>query len=250
MSPGPARQRSLRQRAWGKLGRELGKLVDRAYFRHDGGTERPVFFDVGTTHPALRVIDDNYDTIREELLAILPHMQGIPRYHEVDGAQYAISSPGTAAWRTFFVSLRGVGERLPNRARCPRTAEIVERVPGLLGAFFSILEPGKSVPAHDGPHYYYLRYHTAFVVPREKPPRIRVKDRYYTWKERESVLFDDSWNHEVHNEADEVRVVLITDFLRPGTWYLRALFRLHVACLWRSVDEGDVQELFEKVALR
>jgi aspartyl/asparaginyl beta-hydroxylase (cupin superfamily) len=243
-------KRSLRQRAWGRLGRGLGKLVDRGFFRHAGGERRPVFFDVERTQPALRVIDQNYDVIRQELMAILPRKDSIPRYHEVDGSQYAISAQGEAAWRTFFVSLSGVGERLPNRALCPRTAEIVERIPGLLDAFFSILEPGKSVPAHDGPHLYYLRYHTAFVVPRENPPRLRVKDQYYTWKERESVLFDDSWNHEVENHAREVRVVLITDFLRPAPWYLRTLFRLHIACILRSVDEHDVQELFQKVAIK
>ncbi len=244
------RKRSLTQRAWGKLGRGLGKLVDRAYYRHAGGEGRPVFFDVERTHPALRVIDEGYDTIREELLAILPRKDSIPRYHEIDRAQYSISAQGNAAWRTFFVSLSGVGDRLPNRQQCPRTAQIVERIPGLLQAFFSILEPKKSVPAHDGPHHYYLRYHTGFVVPREKPPQIRVKDQFYTWKERESVLFDDSWNHEVFNEAEEVRVVLITDFLRPGPWYLRALFRLHVFSILQSVDEDDTQDLFEKVAIK
>jgi aspartyl/asparaginyl beta-hydroxylase (cupin superfamily) len=44
---------------------------------------------------------------------------------------------------------------------------------------------------------------------------MRVKDRYHTWREGESLLFDDSWNHEVVNESDGIRVILIVDILRP-----------------------------------
>ena len=99
-------------------------------------------------------------------------------------------------------------------------------MPGVLGAFFSILDPKKTVPAHEGPFMGYLRYHLALVVPEEKPPTIRVKDRFHTWKERESVVFDDSWEHEVLNESEGQRVVLIVDFMRPMPW------PLHLANRW------------------
>jgi aspartyl/asparaginyl beta-hydroxylase (cupin superfamily) len=92
-------------------------------------------------------------------------------------------------------------------------------------AFFSILEPGKVVPAHNGPFFGFLRYHLGMVVPTDKPPSIRVRDQVYTWKERESVMFDDSWNHEVMNESEQYRVVLCVDVLRPMPWPLSALNR-------------------------
>ena len=50
----------------------------------------------------------------------------------------------------------------------PRTEDrlaALRQVPNLLGAFFSILDPGKSIPAHDGPYTGYLRYHLALKVP-------------------------------------------------------------------------------------
>ena len=53
------------------------------------------------------------------------------------------------------------------------------------------------------------------MVPDKNPPSIRLKDQVYTWKEGESVLFDDSWNHEVYNECENDRVVLIVDIRRP-----------------------------------
>lgn len=52
-------------------------------------------------------------------------------------------------------------------------------------------------------------------MPRERPPHIRVAGQAYTSKEGEGVLFDDSWPHEVVNDASEPRVVLIVDVPRP-----------------------------------
>ena len=78
-----------------------------------------------------------------------------------------------------------------------------------------MLEPGKSIPAHHGPYRGYLRYHLGIKVPKESPPSIRLKDQIYHWEEKESVLFDDTWDHEVINKSNQERVVLIIDLLRP-----------------------------------
>ena len=63
-------------------------------------------------------------------------------------------------------------------------------------------------------------------MPEQKPPSIRLKDQLYTWKEGESVLFDDSWNHEVFNECESDRVVLIVDIRRPMPLPFDAVNRL------------------------
>jgi aspartyl/asparaginyl beta-hydroxylase (cupin superfamily) len=224
--------------------------IDRAYYHACGGDARPVFYDIDRTYPALRVIDRNYDLIRDELLAVLPRRGGMPRYHDVDRRQQAISETTPGNWHTLFLSVYGAGERLPTRQLCPRTVEVVESIPNLIQTFFSILDPGKKVPAHKGPHFFYLRYHTAFLVPREKPPTIRVKDRFYTWRERESLLFDDSWNHEVLNESDEVRVVLITDIIRPRPAYLGPLLRLALNVSLSGVRKRSWEKYFERVVIR
>jgi len=52
-------------------------------------------------------------------------------------------------------------------------------------------------------------------VPKDNPPQIRVKDTVYTWQNKKSILFDDSWEHEVINNCSEERIVLIVDVLRP-----------------------------------
>jgi aspartate beta-hydroxylase/beta-hydroxylase len=227
-----------------KLADALRRGLNTLFYRCIGGDRRPVFFDVRETYPELEAIDANYDAIREELMAILPRSEAIPRYHEVDEAQTGISGNDERSWRVFFVHLHSCEKVLPNRELCPRTAEVVAGIPNVLQAFYSILEPQKSVPAHNGPYLGYLRYHTAFVVPPEDPPTIRIKDRYHTWEEGRSVLFDDSWNHEVYNKSDGVRVVLIVDVLRPMAWPLTLLNRFARAVFFsRPMTEAALKKI-------
>ena len=60
-----------------------------------------------------------------------------------------------------------------------------------------------------------LRYHLALQVPEHNPPRLRVGEQVIVWEEGRSLLFDDSLEHEVYNESEEIRVVLVVDVMRP-----------------------------------
>jgi len=193
---------------------------------YTGRERRPVFYDIDATMPELRRLDENFETILAELRTVLPRQAGIPRYHEADAFQAGISALDDRAWRVFFLNMHWAGKRFPTRDACPRTVELLDGIPNVLQAFFSILEPGKDVPPHDDPAMHYLRYHLGLIVPTDKPPRIRVHDEYYTWKTGESMFFDDSWNHEVENESEQLRVVLVVDVLRPMIWPLHQFNRL------------------------
>jgi aspartyl/asparaginyl beta-hydroxylase (cupin superfamily) len=201
--------------------------LNKFYDLHTGGPKRPIFFDIATTRPELLELDRNFPIIREELMAVLPEKRMIPRYHEIDQMQYNISARVNPDrdWKVFPLNLMGVKPEA-FCARCPRTMTLLDGIPGLFEAFFSILEGGKSIPAHEGPYRGYLRYHLGLLVPEENPPSIRLKDQIYTWKEGESVLFDDSWEHEVYNQSHGDRVVLIVDIRRPMPLPFDAVNRL------------------------
>lgn len=190
--------------------------VNRFFDLYTGGRRRPVFFEIATTCPPLLEIDRGFPQVRDECLSLLREKAAIPRYHDLDRMQTYISAKGDPDknWKIFY--LYAMGEKPEaNRARCPATADLLDRVPNLFQAFFSILDAGKSIPPHCGPYRGYIRYHLALVVPEENPPSLRIKDQVYTWKEGESILFDDSWEHEVRNESPGDRVVLIVDIRRP-----------------------------------
>lgn len=202
----------------------LVRRANAAFGRAVGGESRPKFFDIDRIYPSLREIDRNAGIIRAELNAILARKDDIPRYHDLDATQTYISGvlKPEKDWKVFMLyTLAGTPQE--NQARCPRTTALVRRIPHLNQAFFSILDPGKPVPAHCGPYLGYLRYHLALIVPDKNPPRIRIKDQWYTWKNGESVMFDDSHEHEVENRADSMRVVLIVDVLRPLPWHLHLI---------------------------
>ncbi|HED65517.1 MAG TPA: aspartyl/asparaginyl beta-hydroxylase domain-containing protein [Planctomycetes bacterium] len=230
-----------------RLAERLQKVLNRLIAAHVGGDDRPVFYDAAKVRPELLELDANLDVVREELARVLPGTQKMPRYHEADAAQTEISAKGRGNWRVFFISFFWAREDFPSRAWCPRTAEIVDRIPGFLQAFFSIMEGGKSVPAHVGPGLHYLRYHIGLQIPEKNPPSIRIRDEVYTWKDGESMFFDDSLEHEVMNEAEEDRIILIVDVLRPLPWHLHLLNKLLL--LLRTPRRKHLPEMNASVAI-
>lgn len=190
------------------------RAVNQLLLRYAGREHRPVFFDVDAVFPQLRALEAAYPLIRAEWDALSDGGVGMPRYHDVNRPATEISAGTGGDWKVFMLELLGHRPEA-NRARCPATCAALAQVPNVLQAFFSVLDPGKSIPEHDGPYVGYLRYHLGIRVPRERPPHIRVAGQAYTWQEGEGVLFDDSWPHEVVNHASEPRVVLIVDVPRP-----------------------------------
>lgn len=211
-----------------RITERLSAMIGSLFLASAGGDSRPVFFDIGKTYPLLDFVTSRSALIRAELETLLAERSHIPRYHDVDGYQEMISGTENGSeWRVFM--LCGFGESIAsNAARCPNTMEILERVPNVVQAFFSILEPGKSVPVHQGPMAGLLRYHLGLKVPIINPPVFRVHNVQYTWQEGDAILFDDTWNHEVINKSNDIRVVLIVDILRPMPVLLHTMNWLYI----------------------
>lgn len=187
-------------------------------YRHAGSDGRPVYFDsVAQVNPGLDLLTQNFEAIRREFDAVFEEGLDLPAYHDVDPGEAEISANPDGSqkkWGVFLLHLLG-HEPEENAGRCPETMKLLHEVPGLVQAFFSVLDPHKSVPEHEGPYVGYLRYHLALKVPTDRPPTIRVKDWVHQWREGEAILFDDSYPHEVVNHSDQHRAVLIVDVRRP-----------------------------------
>jgi aspartyl/asparaginyl beta-hydroxylase (cupin superfamily) len=232
----------------GPVWRAIARWVEwfqRRVYVAAGGDSRPPFFAIADTNPSLNVLTANYSVIRGELEALLASHAALPAYHEIDPRQRLISNADTKKWKVFMLYAMGLKPEA-NRARCPETAALLDRVSNLNQAFFSILEAGKSVPAHDGPNFAQLRYHLGVIVPKQNPPSLRVKDTLYTWKEGEAVMFDDTWNHEVINHATEDRVVLIVDTMRPLPLPLHLMNVGYVKVIARIAYARQVVAIVEK----
>jgi aspartate beta-hydroxylase len=176
--------------------------------------QRPTFYDVKQVCPELDAVTQAAPLIRNEFDRLVEQAVELPQYHEVDPGERKIAATTPKRWNVFMLEVMGHKPAV-NRARCPETCRVLERVPNMIQAFFSILDPGKSVPEHEGPYYGYLRYHLALRVPTDNPPKLVVNGQDHVWKENEAVLFDDSWPHSVVNHSGQTRAVLIVDVRRP-----------------------------------
>src|SRR5215471_9407928 len=111
--------------------------------------------------PFARDLEREWRVIREELDSVLVHRTDLPAFHEISGDVADISDEN---WKTYF--FYGYGFRSEaNCARCPRTAALLQSIPGMTTAMFSILEPGKRIPPHRGPWTGVLRYHLGLKIP-------------------------------------------------------------------------------------
>ena len=166
------------------------------------------------------LLRENWEMIRDEAIAVALRGEASPSLATISPDHRSIAEVNK--WRSFF--LWGYGYRIDENAdRCPATARLVERIPGLNSAFFSILAPGTHIPAHRGVSKGLITCHLGLVVPRDGDVRMRVHDRIVRWAEGETLVFDDTYQHEVWNDTGGTRVVLLVQFERPlrnpGKWF-------------------------------
>jgi aspartyl/asparaginyl beta-hydroxylase (cupin superfamily) len=166
-----------------------------------------------STFPWIDQLEANWTTVRSELDEVLSFQDDLPNFQEISVDQASISNDD--GWKTFFFF--GYGFRSEaNCNRCPKTAALLEGVPGLTTAFFSIFSPGKHLGQHRGPWRGVLRYHLALRVPEPASAAgIRVGGQVAHWEEGRSLLFDDGYPHEAWNDTGGTRVVLFVDVVRP-----------------------------------
>ena len=165
---------------------------------HFDKPRRPTFFNVTKVYLYLNAVTKTHPAIRKEFEQVMAEGFSLLEYHKVDSGERAISSTTFNRWNVFLFECVGY-EVERNRRRCPETCKALEQVPNMVQAFFSILDPGKSVPKHERPYLGYLRYYLGLRVPKNNPRKIVVNGQEYVWKEGVAVMFDDSRRHEVIN---------------------------------------------------
>lgn len=211
LAPDPARPLVIR---WGKhLRGTLDRLIARfSLIPNDAVLDMRDFAWTG----ALRA---NWRAIQDEARAVALAEGAAPPLATVSPDHRAIAHP--REWRCFF--LWGYGYRIDENAdRCPATAQAVEAIPGLNSAFVSILSPGSHIPPHRGVTKGLVTCHLGLIVPREGDARMRVGDRIVRWAEGETLVFDDTHDHELWNDTGATHVLLVIQFRRPlsqpGKW--------------------------------
>jgi beta-hydroxylase len=227
-----------------RVGDRLLRVVDRLIARYSVIPNQP-FFDPDD-FPWVREVEAEWKTIRAELDDVLGFQEDLPNFQDISTDQLSLTDDDR--WKTYF--FYGYGFRSdPNCARCPQTARIVENIPGMQTAMFSILAPGKRLPPHTGPYKGVLRYHLALAIPASDPDDDRVGIRVggveAHWEEGRSLVFDDTFVHEAWNDTPETRVVLFVDVVRPLRQPVKALNLLIIRAIAFSPFIQDARRRHE-----
>jgi beta-hydroxylase len=195
------------------------------------------------TFPWIPNLESNWMSIRAELDEVLSYRNDLPNFQDISVDQASITDDD--GWKTYFFF--GYGFRSDaNCARCPRTAALLDQVPGLTTAFFSILAPHKHLGEHRGPWRGVLRYHLALRVPEPAGAAgISVGGQVAHWEEGRSLLFDDGYEHHAWNDTDGLRVVLFVDVVRPLRAPANQVNRALIAAIGRSPYIRDARRRHE-----
>jgi beta-hydroxylase len=206
LEPAPPKRRPLIVRQGKKLRRHVDGWVARSSLVPNDPVLDPAHF------PFLQGLRDYWTQIRDEALAATSNLDAVPALRRIspDHARIAANDD----WRSFFLIAYGIRAE-QNIARCPVTMSVLERIPGLNSGFFSILKPGTHIPRHRGVTKGLLTCHLGLVVPSGGSVRMQVGDQTVGWGEGETLVFDDTYQHEVWNDTNGTRIVLLVQFERP-----------------------------------
>ncbi|HAU67072.1 MAG TPA: aspartyl/asparaginyl beta-hydroxylase domain-containing protein [Gammaproteobacteria bacterium] len=179
---------------------------------------KPAIMDM-TEFPELQELQDNWEMIREEALELM-----------AEGGFDSIGDPKSASyydvgfrtfykygWTKFYLNWYGYTHESA-KSTCPKTIELLSKIPSVNGAMFSVLPPGGQLTRHLDPVACSLRYHLGLDTPNDDKCYISIDDTPYSWRDGEPLLFDVTFLHFAHNDAHKPRLILMCDIERPMSW--------------------------------
>ncbi|XP_071063065.1 aspartyl/asparaginyl beta-hydroxylase-like isoform X7 [Pseudochaenichthys georgianus] len=200
---------------WYELGHKRGHFASvwqRSLYNVAGLKAQPWWTPKETGYTNLvKTLERNWRTIRDEALAVIDQNTGsfVPEEEN-------LREKGEWGQNTLWQQGKKAG------AACqgvPKTCALLERYSEATGCKrgqikFSVMQPGTHVWPHTGPTNCRLRMHLGLVIPKQGC-RIRCTDITREWEEGKVLIFDDSFEHEVWQDADSYRLIFIVDVWHP-----------------------------------
>lgn len=164
-----------------------------------------------TQFPELKVLQENWQVIRDEVLALTAESQikAADQYNDI-----GFNSFFRTGWKRFY--LKWYGDSLPSAQKlCPKTVALLESIPNIKGAMFALLGKQGRLVTHRDPYAGSVRYHLGIITPNSEDCYISVDGQKYFWRDGEPVMFDETYLHYAENKTDMDRVILFCDVERP-----------------------------------
>jgi beta-hydroxylase len=159
----------------------------------------------------LRTLENHWETIRAEALNLLA-LQKIKAAEKNDDAGF--NSFFKTGWKRFYLKWYDASHPSAERL-CPRTVALLRGIPSVKAAMFAELPAGGKLNMHRDPFAGSLRYHLGLVTPNSDSCFIEVDGQRYSWRDGQSVVFDETYIHWARNGSDSNRIILFCDIERP-----------------------------------
>uniref|UniRef100_A0A2K6G6J8 Aspartate beta-hydroxylase n=1 Tax=Propithecus coquereli TaxID=379532 RepID=A0A2K6G6J8_PROCO len=200
---------------WYELGHKRGHFASvwqRSLYNVNGLKAQPWWTPRETGYTDLvKSLERNWKLIRDEGLAVMDKAKGLFLPEDEN-----LREKGD--WSQF--TLWQQGRKNENACKgAPKTCTLLEKFPETTGCRrgqikYSIMHPGTHVWPHTGPTNCRLRMHLGLVIPKEGC-KIRCANETKTWEEGKVLIFDDSFEHEVWQDASSFRLIFIVDVWHP-----------------------------------
>jgi ornithine lipid ester-linked acyl 2-hydroxylase len=228
-----------------KYGKRLRKLLNRTIASYSLVGNPPVFEE--GVFAWTRDLETNWQIILAELQALMKSRKDIPTLLEISPDHKRLTDDGK--WQSFFLCGYGYKSKA-NCRRCPQTAALIGKIPGLKTAMFSIHAPGIHIPRHKGVTKGMVVCHLGLIIPKAREKcRLKVDDQICLWECGKTFVFDDTYPHEVWNETDEDRVILLLQVERPLRGWGLILARIFMTAIRWSPFVQDARRKWQNKAL-
>ncbi|XP_036799865.1 aspartyl/asparaginyl beta-hydroxylase isoform X44 [Oncorhynchus mykiss] len=200
---------------WYERGHQRGHFASvwqRSLYNVDGLKAQPWWTPKDTGYMDLiKTLERNWRTIRDEALSVMDKTTGLFVPEEEN-----LREKGEWGQFTLWQQGKKAGESCHS---VPKTCGLLERYTEATGCKrgqikFSVMQPGTHVWPHTGPTNCRLRMHLGLVIPKTGC-KIRCTNDTRAWEEGKVLIFDDSFEHEVWQDADSYRLIFIVDVWHP-----------------------------------
>ena len=207
------------------------------------------------TIEGLKSLEENWEVFRDEAVQLL-EQGSFDTVKDEDNASYYDVGFRTFykyGWSKFYLNWYGYTHQSAIDY-CPKSVELLKKVPNVNGAMFSILPPGSQLTRHLDPFACSLRYHLGLKTPESPDCFISIDGQTHAWKDGEALLFDVTYLHFAKNNTDKHRVILMCDVERPMSWFGRLInspyklfMRLSIVPNMDGDKRGIANQVFQRI---
>lgn len=207
--------------------------------------------------PELGIIKENWETIRDEAVALKEQKLFDQTTSEDSDSYYDLGFRTfyKYGWSKFYITWYGKTHNSAKRLM-PKTVEIMEKIPSVNGSMLTILPVGSQLTRHLDPMACSLRYHLGLSTPNDDNCFISVDGNKCSWRDGEVIMFDETYIHYAQNNTDKDRLILMCDIDRPMrswigsifNWFYKLIARQSVVPNTPEDEKGSINKLFSGLA--